>query len=93
MASQTRIDSLFRSQGEEGDDGGLSAMRGHMFSGWPVATFAAGILRRLFPAGYAPEVRILIKLEPDVGVTGLANHASHIFLRAGFGLAEGDEKK
>jgi hypothetical protein len=93
VASQTRLDRLFRSQREKGNDTSFPAMRRYMVPPWPVTALTAGILRSLLPARDTPKVRILVKLEPDVRVARLAHHASHVFLRAGFALAKRDEKK
>lgn len=93
VASQTRIDGLLGSQGKEGNDGRLPAVRGHMVSPGTVTTLAAGILRRLFPAGDASKMRILVKLEPDVRVACFANHASHVLLGVGLSLPQTDDNK
>lgn len=96
MAAQAGIRGLLRCQRKEGDDGGLSAMCLHVLLTGSVAAFTTRILGRLFSAGHAFEMRVLVELEPDVRMACLADHASHELLCARFSLtqqAENEQKK
>lgn len=93
VASQTRINGLFGSQRKKRNDARLPAMRGDVVPPRSMTAFTAGILRCFFPACDASKVRILVKLEPDIRVTGFANHASHVLLRVRLGMAQTDDNK
>ena len=43
-----------------------------------VTAFAAGIGRSFFSGSNALEMRVFVEPEPDIGVAGLADHASDV---------------
>ncbi len=78
MAPLAGINGLFRRELKERNDGGLAAVRVDMRTPGAVATLAARIFRFLFAAGNALEMRILVKSEPNIGMTGLTHHAADV---------------
>jgi hypothetical protein len=45
-----------------------------------MAAFTPGVFRRFLARGHTPEVRIFIKLRPDIGMAGLASVAAYEFV-------------
>lgn len=81
MTVQAVIENLGRLQFRKRDDGGFAAMCGYMRAAGPVATLATGIRTGFVAGGNTLEVRIPIKVQPNVGVTGLTHRATHIARR------------
>src|SRR5260370_41113620 len=81
MATQTVVENLLGLQLGKRHDRGFAAARGHMRAPRAVAALAPGVIR-LFRAGSdAFEVRVLVKLGPHIGMTGLAGIAPHKLAR------------
>jgi hypothetical protein len=49
---------------------------------WPMATFAAGFIRRLVVVGYRSEMGVFVKRKPDIGMAGFTNQATDKFVLA-----------
>jgi len=67
-----------RHQGKRIRNGGLAAMRGHVRFARPVAAFTTCAARRQIAGRHTFEMRVLIKVQPDVGVAGFAGVAAHV---------------
>lgn len=77
MTGEASVQNLPRFQLRERDDGRFAAVRLNVRAARPVTSFAPGFLRRFFPGNQAFEMRILVKPQPHVGMTGLADRASY----------------
>ena len=76
VTAQAIFQHLFRlHQRERVGDGGLAAAGLYVRFGPAVAALATGPFRRFFAGGDALEVRIFVKIKPDVGVARLAGIA------------------
>jgi hypothetical protein len=62
----------------EGNDRSFASVRFDVIAPRPMATFATRIDGLFLTAGNTFEVRILIEVQPDVGMTRLANGASDV---------------
>jgi hypothetical protein len=82
MAAQTSIELLLGSQLRERDDRCLTAMGFDMFFAWPMATFAAGFIRRIVAVGYRSEMGVFVERKPDIGMAGFTNQATDKFVLA-----------
>jgi len=80
VTPQTVVESLNRLQQRESNDRRLPAARFNVGAPGAVTSLTAGALGRLPAAGDALIVRILIKVEPDIGMAGLAYCASDVLL-------------
>lgn len=82
MTAQTSIELLLGFQLRERDDRCLTAVRFNMGFAWPMATFAAGFIRRLVVVGYRSEMGVFVKRKPDIGMAGFTNQATDKFVLA-----------
>lgn len=78
VTAQACIQYLLRRELREGNNGRLASVRGNMRLTGSMATFASGIGRRFFSGSNALEMRVFVEPEPDIGVAGLAYHASDV---------------
>ena len=79
VASETGFERFgLRHQGERIRNGGLAAVCGHVRFARPVAAFTASAAGRQIARRYAFEMRVLIEVQPDVGMAGLAGAAAHV---------------
>lgn len=76
MATETRIERFGGRQCRERPDGGFAAVRRNVITTGAVTSLASGGCRSLFARSYRLEVRVFIKVQPDVGVTCLASLAA-----------------
>ena len=93
MAAQAIVLDFFRLELGKSDDGSLAPVSRNVGLPGTVAAFASGVLRRLLAGDYALEVRILIKLRPDIGMarlTGLA--ADEVICGLGQGWQCGEQE-
>ena len=86
---------LGRHQGKGPWDGGLAAPRRDMRAAGPMATFAAGAVRRFLAGSEGLKVRIPVEVLPDIRVASLANVGPDI---SSWGdswrlLRQGDQKR
>lgn len=80
MALQAGIKRLFSCQRVERNNGCLTAVSLHMRASRSVTTLAARVGLLLFAARNAFKMRILVKLEPDIGMTCLAHCAAGVHM-------------
>lgn len=78
MTAEAGIQTLLRSELREGDNRRLPAMRLDVRFPGPVASFTASIGRIFLATGNTLKMRVLVKLEPNIWVTGLADDAANI---------------
>jgi hypothetical protein len=78
MAAKASVERLFRTKLSEGNDGGLSSMRLNVRLRWTMAALATRVGRFFFSNGNTLEMRILVELEPHVGMAGFAGIAAHV---------------
>jgi len=78
VTPQAVIENLGRLQFRKRDNRGFAAMRGYMCPAGSVAALATGIRTGFVPGRDALEVWILIKVHPNVRVTGLTHRATHV---------------
>src|SRR5579872_803296 len=90
VALETSVEYALRRKLRKSNDGRLTAVRGHMLLPWSVATLAAGAVGRLCAGRDALEMRILVKVEPHVGMTGLAHIAADVLI-GGVGVVRGGQ--
>jgi hypothetical protein len=76
VTAQAIVQNLFRLQLRKGNDGGLSAARFNVRTSGTVAALAPSVLGGLLTGGDALEMRILVELQPDVGMAGLTSVTS-----------------
>jgi hypothetical protein len=86
VTTKTGVQRRLRTKLSEGDDGRLSSMRLNVRLCRPMATFAAGVGWFFFADRNTLEMRILVELEPYVGVAGFTGIAADVaaFLWIGF---------
>lgn len=77
MTGEASVQNLPRFQLRERDDGRFAAVRLNVRSARPVTSFAPSFLRWFFPRNQAFEMWILVKPQPYVGMTALADRASY----------------
>lgn len=78
VASQACIKSLLRRQLREGHDGCPASMCLDMSASWTVAALATCVFRLFCSACNAFEVRIFVKVGPNIGMACFANHAADV---------------
>src|ERR1017187_8069104 len=78
MTAKAGLDALLGSELRERFYGGLASARFHMRFPWSVAAFAARVLGSFLAARDAFKVRILVKSEPHIRMTGPADHTADI---------------
>src|SRR5580693_8109572 len=78
MTTKTSFQLLAGSEGGKSADGIRAAADLDMKTGGSVATFAAGLRGLFFARRDGFVVRILVEVQPHVGVTGFANLAAHV---------------
>src|SRR5437667_3010144 len=89
MAGEAGFEDLRRAHERKcAGDGGLAAAGLHMSFGGTMAAFAAGALGRQVSSGDALIMRVLVEVEPHVGVAGFAGLAAHV--SGGRGLCAGN---
>ena len=89
MAGEAGFEDLRRAHERKcAGDGGLASAGLDVSFGGTMAPFAAGALGRQVSSGDALVVRILVEVEPHVGVAGLAGLAAHV--AGGRGLCAGN---
>src|SRR5213076_1145340 len=77
VTSQARLQRLLlRHQRECARNARLAAARFHVLLRRSVAPFTPGALRRFLAGSETLEMRVLIEVQPDIGVTGLARVAA-----------------
>jgi hypothetical protein len=75
MAAQAIIENLLGLQLGKRHDRGFTAARRHMRAPRAVAALAPGVIWRFFAGSNALEVRVLVKLRPNVRMAGFAGVA------------------
>jgi len=80
VALQTGIDGLFRCEVEERDNRRFASVSLDMRGCRPMAALTARVCWFLFTARYAFKVCILVKLEPNIGMTCLTNRTTGVQL-------------
>jgi hypothetical protein len=78
MTTKTGVQRRLRTKLSEGDDGRLSSMRLNVCLGRPMTALAAGVGRFFFADRNTLEMRILVELEPYVGVAGFTGIAADV---------------
>ena len=78
MTTKAGIQSRLRTKLSKSNDSRLSAMRLNVCLGRPMATLAAGVGRFFFPNRDTFEMRVLVELEPYVGVAGFTGIAADV---------------
>ena len=81
VTAQAIVLDFFRLELGKSDDGSFSTVGRDVSFPRTVATLASSVFGRLLTGGHALEVRVLIKLRPDVGMAGLTGLAAYEAIR------------